>query len=243
MNERLREALDSSEFDETSIATRLGVDPKTVERWIAGRVPYPRYRRLLAGLLDVDEYETWPQVTHRRTPPMQESADIQAAYAHRWAVPRKVWLELFGSAESDIGILAYAALFLAEDDGILRILAARARAGVRVRILLGNPDSPHVAERGAGEGIGDAIAAKIRNALALYGALSEEANTEIRIHSTTLYASIYRADNDLLINMHAYGATASHAPVIHTHHTAPGDMAETYMLSFDRVWNEADGQR
>ena len=42
MNDRLREALAASKLDEIELATRLGVDPKTVERWIAGRVPYPR---------------------------------------------------------------------------------------------------------------------------------------------------------------------------------------------------------
>ena len=239
MNERLREALDSSDFDETSIGGRLGVDPKTVERWIAGRVPYPRYRSSLAELLDVDEYELWPQVAQQRALSMQESAEIQGVYAHRWAVPRKVWLALFGAAEHEICILAYAALFLAEDDGILQVLTERARAGVRVRILLGNPNSPEVAERGIGEGIGDAIAAKIRNTLVLYKPLVEIEATEIRLHSTTLYASIYRSDNDLLINAHAYGATASHTPVIHVRHTESGDIAETYLTSFGRVWDEA----
>jgi hypothetical protein len=236
VNEKLRTALDSSDFDETSIATRLGVDPKTVERWIAGRVPYPRYRRSLARLLHVDENELWPRIARRRTPPMQESTEIQAAYAHRWAVPREVWLRLFGSAEREIDILAYAALFLAEDDGILRILADRARAGVRVRILLGKSDSPHVAERGAEEGIDNAIAAKVKNALALYDPLTKVDGAEIRLHSTTLYASIYRGDNDLLINAHTYGSTASHAPVIHVRHTTPGDVAETYLTSFEQVW-------
>ncbi|GAA4514080.1 DUF5919 domain-containing protein [Actinoallomurus oryzae] len=239
MNERLRAALDSSEFDEASIATRLGVDPKTVERWIAGRIPYPRYRSSLARLLNIDEQELWPHIAQRRPLPMQQFAEIQAAYAHRWAVPRKVWLRLFGSAEREIDILAYAALFLAEDDGILRILADRARAGVRVRILLGKSDSSHVAERGAEEGIDNAIAAKIQNALALYDPLTKIDNTEIRLHSTTLYASIYRGDNDLLINAHTYGSTASHAPVIHVRHTTPGDMAETYLTSFEQVWTES----
>jgi transcriptional regulator with XRE-family HTH domain len=158
VNERLREALDASDFDEASIAIRLGVDPKTVERWIAGRVPYPRYRVSLADILDVDEYNLWPQLTQRRALPIQESAEIQAAYAHRWAVPRKVWLRLFGSAKYEIDLLAYAALFLAEDDGILRLLANRARGGVRVRILLGKPDSPHRnRDRGDSPSLHDAL--------------------------------------------------------------------------------------
>lgn len=240
MIERLREAIDVSEFDERSLARRLGVDPKTVERWIAGRVPYPRYRRSLATLLDVDEDELWPHTTHRRRNPPQQSADIQAAYAHRWAVPREVWLRHFGSAEREIDILAYAALFLAEDDGILQTLADRARAGVRIRLLLGRPGSPHVAERGADEGIDNAITAKIKNALTLYRPVIQVGTTEIRLHSTTLYTSIYRADDDVLANTHTYGSTASHAPVIHVRHTAPGDIAETYLTSFERVWDFAD---
>lgn len=35
-------------------------------------------------------------------------------------------------------------------------------------VFLGDPDSPQVAERGADQGVGDAQAAKIRNALVLY---------------------------------------------------------------------------
>ena len=148
MNERLREAINASKLDESAIATQLGVDRKTVERWLAGRVPYPRYRRALARILAVEENAVWPQKLPKTSPLLgQKSAKIQTAYAHRWAVPREVWVRLFASAERDIGILAYAALFLAEDDGILRALADRAHAGVRVRILLGDPDSPQVAER------------------------------------------------------------------------------------------------
>jgi hypothetical protein len=239
VNDRLREAVTASELDESVIATRLDVDPKTVERWIAGRVPYPRYRRALASLLGAEENTLWPQVARRTPLPSGDPVEIQAAYAHRWAVPRNAWLRFFESAEHEIGILAYAALFLAEDDGILRTLADKARAGVRTRILLGDPESSQVAERGTGEGIGDAIAAKVRNAFALYRSLTEIEGVEIRLHSTTLYASIYRSDDEVLINSHAYGVHASNAPVIQIRHTTPGDFAEIYLESFDRVWNEA----
>jgi hypothetical protein len=239
VNKRLREALDASDFDEVAIAMRLGVDPKTVERWIAGRVPYPRYRNSLADLLKADEYALWPQIAQRRALPTQGSVDIKAAYAHRWAVPREEWLRLFSSAENEIGILAYAALFLAEDDGILRLLAERAGAGVRVRILLGKPDSRRVAERGTDEGIDSAIGAKVQNAIKLYKRLAVIDTVEIRLHSTTLYASIYRGDDNFLINTHAYGAAAAHAPVLCVRHCDGGDIAETYLESFERVWSSA----
>lgn len=128
-------------------------------------------------------------------------------------MPRDVWTRFFASAEHEIGILVYSALFLAEDAGILRILADKGRVGVSVRIALGDADSPHVAERGAEEGIGEAMPAKVRNALTLYHPLREVPNIEIRLHRTTLYNSIYRADDQLLVNQHAYGVHASHAPV------------------------------
>jgi hypothetical protein len=63
-------------------------------------------------------------------------------------VPREVWARLFGWAEREIAILAYSALFLAEETGILRILADKGQAGVTVRIAVEDPDGPNVPERG-----------------------------------------------------------------------------------------------
>jgi hypothetical protein len=154
-------------------------------------------------------------------------------------VPREAWEQLFGSAEREIGILVYAGLFLSEDVGILRTLADKARTGVAVRILLGDPEGPHVGERGADEGVGDALAAKIRNALVFYQPLSHTTRVEIRLHRTTLYASIYRADDELLVNPHIYGVAASQSPVLHLRRTKDVDMASTYLDSLERVWANA----
>jgi hypothetical protein len=130
-------------------------------------------------------------------------------------------------------------LFLAEDLGIVRLLADRARSGVRVRILLGDPDSPHVSRRGDDEGIGDAMAAKIRNTLALYGRVRDVEGVEIRLHRTTLYNSIYFADAEILVNPHVYGIIASSAPVMHMRATSGDGMSRTYLDSFERVWRDA----
>ena len=150
-------------------------------------------------------------------------------------MPREVWARLFGSVEREIAILAYSALFLAEDTGILRILAGKGRAGVTVRIVLRGPDGPNVAERGEEEGIGDAMAAKIRNALTLYRPLGTAENIEIRLHRTVLYNSIYRADDQLVVNQHAYDVPAAQAPVFCLRN-AESEMAALYLDSFERVW-------
>lgn len=97
------------------------------------------------------------------------------------------------STNHEIDILAYSGLFIAEDVRILRVLTSK--ANVKVRIALGDPDSPHVTERGAEESIGEALAAKIRNALVLYRSLHATKLADLRIHKTVLYNSIYRADD------------------------------------------------
>src|SRR6266581_3668245 len=70
----------------------------------------------LADLVGADELDLWPDaggpLTTRTRP-----AELIAIYPHRRSVPREVWTRLFSSAERDIGILAYSALFLAEDAG------------------------------------------------------------------------------------------------------------------------------
>jgi len=166
VNEPLRRALMRARLREDDIAARLGVDPKTVRRWLSGRVPYPHNRAAPADLVEADEGDLWPDagglLAVRARP-----EELGTVYPHRWAVPREAWTRLFGSAEHEIGILAYSALFLAEDAGILRIIANKGQAGVNVRIALGDPFRANAAQRGDEEGIGDAMAAKIRNALML----------------------------------------------------------------------------
>lgn len=239
MNDLLRRALADARLTEADVANRLGVDPKTVRRWVAGRVPYPRNRARIASLVRRDEVDLWPQlaVADLRTEPAV--IDVLSTYPHRWAVPRPVWKQLFQGARNEIGILAYAGLFLAEDMGIVRALAERARNGVAVRILLGDPDGKCVAERGSDEGVGESMAAKIRNALVHYRTLRNVDGVEVRLHDTVLYNSIYRADDDLLINPHAYGIAASQAPVLYLRRAEDGDMASTYLESFERVWASA----
>ena len=87
--------------------------------------------------------------------------------------------------------------------------------------------------------MGDAMPAKIRNALALFGPLAEVDNVEIRLHKAGLYNSIYWADDDLLVNQHVYGMPAAHAPVFALRAVGESSMATTYVDSFNQVWETA----
>jgi transcriptional regulator with XRE-family HTH domain len=235
VNEPLRRALLRARLREDDVAARLGVDPKTVRRWLNGRAPYPHNRAAIAELVGADEAELWPDaggLLAARSRP----EELGTVYPHRWAVPREVWVRLFESAEREIAILAYSALFLAEDAGILRILADRGRAGVTVRIAVGDPDGRYAAQRGEEGGIDDPMATKIRNALTLYQPLGAVENIEIRLHRTVLYNSIYRSDARLLVNQLTFGIPAAHAPVFCLCDTDGCEMVAIYLASFERVW-------
>ncbi|WP_424529239.1 helix-turn-helix domain-containing protein [Sphaerisporangium viridialbum] len=237
MNDNLRHALARARMRAVDVAANLAVDPKTVDRWLKGRVPHPRHRWAVADLLDVDEVDLWPEVAKPRRP---IGPDIKAIYPHRWTVPEAVWRNLFVSASREIDILVYSGLFLAEDAGILRLLVQRAQAGTRVRIMLGDPDSPQVASRGTDEGIGpDIMRARIKNALKLYGPLQDVEGIEIRLHQTVLYNSIYHADDNLLVNLHAYGTPAAQAPVMHLRIQDDTTTATAYLTSIERTWTNA----
>ena len=62
---------------------------------------------------------------------------------------------------------------------------------------------------------------------------------EIRLHRTVLYNSIYRADDQLLVNTHVCGAPAHNAAVLHLSRVAGGEVVTTYLASFDKVWAAA----
>ena len=239
-NERLRALLLERGETLDKLADAIQVHAKTVERWITtGRIPYRSHRFAVAAFFGVDEAYIWPDALDRDEVAAVSQSEVVQVWPHRWAVPRDTWGHFFSQAEREIGALVYSGMFMAEDIGLHRLFADRARAGVQVRLLLGDPDSRNVAERGESEGIDEGMAAKVRNAIVLFGKLLAGPGVELRLHSTVLYNSIFRADDQLLVNTHIYGVMANNAPVFHLRKIPGGEMASSYIESFERVWESA----
>lgn len=234
-NERLRVAIFSSRFEVEDLAHQMGVDRKTVERWIAGRLPYKRYQYDLASLLGADPAYLWPVDSLDQASDLA-LAEVVALYPVRSTVSNDVWLHLFEQARERIDILVYAGFWLSEDPAIRRLLVRKAKARVRVRILLGDPESSEVHQRGLDEGIGSAISAKISNTIHNYRDLLNAPNAEFRKHGTVLYNSIYRADDEMLVNMHLYGLPAHMTPLMHLRRVPGAELLSGYADSFERVW-------
>lgn len=238
-NERLRAALVASGVSTAEIAERVQVDPKTVERWITlGRTPYRTHRWTVANLLGVDAGYLWPETQDEKLTQVASTAEFVAFYPNRGAVPAPLWADLVSEARQEVSLLVYAGLFWFDAfPHIVNTLAAKADAGVRVRLLLGDPDSEAITARGVEEGID--MAARIRLTLNLVAPLLGHDGVEVRLHGTTLYASLYRADDVMLANTHVYGAPAAHSPVLHLHRAPGGRLFEHYARSYERVWDQA----
>jgi transcriptional regulator with XRE-family HTH domain len=239
-NERLRSAITSAGMSSADLAGRIGVDPKTVERWITNnRTPHRRHRLRAASLLGANEAYLWPVVADEPATKVHGRAELVDFFPSRSAVPAHLWRTLMDSATERFDCLAYAGLFLQESHDTVNRLRARAAAGVKVRLLLGDPDSAAVTLRGLEEGLGDGMASRVRLSLRYVDALRDVDGIEVRVHDTTLYNSIMRSDDTLLVNTHVYGAPAAQSPVLHLRRTPGGTVFDHYAESFELVWRDS----
>ncbi|MBV9022914.1 MAG: XRE family transcriptional regulator [Streptomycetaceae bacterium] len=221
-----------SGLDIGSLATAAEVSTKSVERRLAGSAPYPRTRYRVAAILQEDESYLWPEAVNGAS---LAGAELVATYPLRCDVPRHLWTELLRNAERSIELLAFAGLFLTEEHpDWLPTLAAKAERGARVRLLLGDPNGVQLSARDAEYRIGDGVAGRVAAVLTYYG--QRMPNTvEVRLHDTPLYNSIYRFDDEMIVNVHAYGVLAAYTPTMHLRRV-DGAYFNTYIESYERVW-------
>jgi hypothetical protein len=125
-------------------------------------------------------------------------------------VPVEMWDRLLDDATDRIDLLVPAGQFLVERLYFIRTLADKAAAG---------GDHPH-----------------FKYGLMSYTPLMDTPGIEIRYHATTLYNSIFRFDEQMIVNAHVYGVPGAHAPALHLRKLGAGDLFNTYAKSFTDVW-------
>lgn len=236
-NERLRTALAVAQVDLDAVAEATGADRKTVQRWVNGRTPTARYRSRLVQLVGEEETYLWPEIVDGDRVRAASESELVAIYAHRAHVPLDLWFTLFRRAERSIDILAYAAVFLHEQDPeLMKVLEEKTDAGCELRILVGDPEGACVKARGKEERFGHGIASRCELALLHYRPLIGRRGIHVHVHDTTLYNSIYRFDDEMLVNAHLYATNAYAAPVLHLRRLAGGELFANYAQSFESVW-------
>jgi transcriptional regulator with XRE-family HTH domain len=239
-NDRLATAMAARALTQRGLAERLLVDVKTVDRWLGGRMPQPRHRAAVAAELEQPESYLWPCTTSvGRDPLTLDTVGLITVYPHRTDVPQQLWRSLLDRARERIDVLAYAALFLAEENPELVGTLAAKNSTLNIRVALGDPACRRVAERGEEEELFDGMASRIRTTLRHLRPLADCPGVTVHLHSTTLYNSIFRFDDEMLVNAHVYAGPAFRSPVLHLRQTPGYGLFQTYVDSFDAVWRNS----
>lgn len=220
------------------IAHEVGADPKTVERWVStGRIPRPSSRRALSDVLGIPSAVLWPEASA----PASGATELVGVYATRRELSPAIVASLLSDARENVDILAYAALWLWDTvPHFADALADKIAAGVRVRVCLGDPDSDAVKLRGEEEGVGaDGMASRCRLALSYAAPLCRAQADAVRTTGATLYNSVFRFDDQALVNIHFLGNPAGDSPVLHLRHRSDEGVVATAIRSLERVWEAA----
>lgn len=237
-NERLRTAMGNAQLDIDQIAEATNVDPKTVQRWLAGRVPHPRHRWKVSQLVGQEEGYLWPTARPDIAPGAPATPEIVGAYAHRAEIPSNVWNELLVRASRQIDIIGYSFLFLPEQTvNLAKKITSKCSNGCKVRIAVANPDCRHTRERDKLENLNGTLPARIRTTLTHLQSIYTIPSVQIRYHETHLYCAIYRFDDEMLVTPYLVKAHGFEHPALHLRRIGPYGIFATYSDHFDSLWS------
>ncbi|MFC7992709.1 helix-turn-helix domain-containing protein [Streptomyces pilosus] len=226
-NERLRGAMVAANITIEGLADHLGIDPKSVERWLStDRTPHARNAEAAAKLLGADAYRLWPKLgeRHRSTPTPQD--EVVACYPMRSTVPDGLWRSTLAGATSVIDLAVANLLFLADAVWDLpTLLADKSAAGVRVRIV--TPETPAAPVTGLGD---------------VFPSLLTIPGLRLSTHAG-LRADVIRADDDLLVTTPIDGLTPALAPVLHLRRLGSAPMVGGYLATLDHLFATATPTR
>lgn len=242
-NDRLRTAMLAARLSVEQLARKAGVDPKTAERWINQEVrPHRQTRYKVVEILGVNEADLWPSLSNEAHRAPGES-ELVYLYPSRSAITGGMWEELIAGVQEQMDVLVFSGAFLVEQYNLVPVIREKAAAGVRFRLLVGDESAPAVAQRAIDEGTPGGLEGRVQMMRRYLEDVAGLDGVEVRTHGTILYNSIYRFDDTLLVNGHAYGALAGQNPVMQLKRTSEGSMWDHFMRSFERVWEIAVPER
>jgi transcriptional regulator with XRE-family HTH domain len=240
-NQRLRTAIRAAGLTVEDVATGVGVDIKTVERWVSheDRCPHRATRKNVAQLVSVDEVHLWPSLAEDVHTRPNGQGELVHVYPTRSAVPAELWTELLNGVTTRMDVLVFSGTFLVEQYNLLPTVRAKSREGIAFRFAVGDETSSAVIQRAIEEGTRGGLEGRVQLMRRYLNEIEGLVGVEVRSHGTYLYNSIYRFDDQVLVNTHSYGSLAGQNPVLHLRELPGGLMWENYSRAFERVWDQA----
>lgn len=227
-----------AEVTPAHLAELAEVDVKTVQRWLSeDRMPYPITRHRVALALNHAETYLWPRLLTDGLETDNSANVVSGSWPTRTAISSETWHRLFDQAKRQLDILIYAGAFLVETIDLADVLRFKATQRTEIRLLVGDPSSAAVKARA--DELGLAWLPERCRTTAIYLAQLAGTSVFVRPHETTLYASLFRFDNTLLVNPHAHGVWASKSPVLRVEDVG-NPLFQFYTDAFDRIWASAN---
>lgn len=243
MNIALRDGMAAAGLNPRQLATRVGVTPKTVERWLSDEslIPHQRNRADAGTALGVDERMIWPKAV-RAALKTGHDREVFAAYPYRSACPQAVWGQLIADAERDIFFAGYTNYFVwLEQPALVQTLRRKADAGCRIRFLLGDPASETTRQRERIEDVALTVSTRIRITLEHLAKLADAASVEARFSAPDDGAnhvglSVFRFDSDALVTPHLARFVGHDSPMMHLRRQQAGGMFDRFAEHAEELW-------
>ncbi len=220
-NDNLKNALRQAGLTPEEFAAIVRVDPKTVQRWVAGATtPYPRHRATIARALDLTEHQLWPSETPSATPgsgPVAADAATGSEVTDTWAYDDETApdpIAFIATADGAIDLIDNGR-GIALTDGLLRALAVQASAGRHVRLLTSLP-KPRLEP------------------------LIGHEQTEIRVIDVGPDHSLLRAGDVMLLTINLAAEGDQPPPLLKLQRTADSRLFDRLADNFDRLSDNAD---
>jgi len=224
-NQALVRAVRAAGMTYVAVAAAVGVDPKTVSRWVASTecVPRLRARSAVAEFLGVPTGELWPAAGG----PMGGSRGEVVATFRCWNdLPSHLVVDLVAAASDRVDVVGHDERGLWSVRGLVEALARSAAGGVAVRVVLADPDGEAVAAASQLAGVdGEESRARARLAWLQVRPLAA-VGVELLMHDSPVGMSVVRADDQLMISPLLPGAAA---PVVRLQ--GEGPLAAAYLAA------------
>ncbi|MFD7454033.1 XRE family transcriptional regulator [Kitasatospora sp. NPDC059827] len=236
MNSPLRDAMARANMTSSRLARVCGVDPKTVDRWLANpsREPHARHRSAASKALGEEEAVLWPSVQQLvKSGPDRELVQM---YPYRSAAPASLWRQLIRGATREMTFAGYTNYFLrlehANFGGLLR---QKAEAGVQVRFILGEPGHPVTRQREPEEGVPLSLSTRIEVTLSELAKL-RDTPIEARYETAHVSLSVFRFDDDMIVTPLLPGRIGHDAPMMHLRRAQDDGVFDRFAGHIEDLW-------
>lgn len=220
------------------LARTVGVDPRTVDRWLSNplRAPRTTIRADVARALGVSDAVLWPKVA-RSAIKTGADREILAAHPYRNACPTSVWAGLIDEASTSIVFAGYTNYFLwQEHPRLAERLKAKASAGCSIRFLLGDPESDVTRRREEIEGVPLTVTTRINITLDALKRMGDAPGVDVRFSDGHIALSVFSFDDEMLVTPHLSSLLGHESPMLHLRRLGDDGLYDRFASHVAALW-------